>query len=224
MVGHGSKVGSSNHIRVDPILLPVTLCLLLSIGRCPAQDDPLSLTLPNGRVLHFESEEQKQKFEAARIAATPTPTVTSTAAVSTPSVALPPLPGTPPVNTSAPTFTGDYYGLPKSGAWVGRKITLAVAYVRQKSEDGATPVKFSACTWNGRPGAASEHVEGGKVTLIASESAARKLVVQCGTQFRYTAAGMTITMLHSVVQPLEGGKDYGVFVDYWSFAQSLGRV
>ena len=49
---------------VYDILLPVTLCLLLSISRCPAQDDSLSLTLPNGRVLHFESEEQKQKFEA----------------------------------------------------------------------------------------------------------------------------------------------------------------
>ena len=203
---------------VYDILLPVTLCLLLSISRCPAQDDSLSLTLPNGRVLHFESEEQKQKFEAgraaqaARLAATPTPTVAP--ATPEPSLVLPPLPGTPPVNTSAPTFTSDYYGLPKSGAWNGRKVTLAVAYVRQQSEDGSTPVKFTARTWNGRPGAAGSHMEGGYVTLVATEGAARKLVVQCGTDFRYTAAGMTITMLHGVVQPLEGGKGYGIFVDY----------
>ncbi len=104
--------------------------------------------------------------------------------------------------------------MPSSGAWVGRKVTIAIAYVRQRSADGEAQVKFTAHTYNSRPGAASEHMKGGLVTLVATESAARKLAVQCGTQFRYTAAGMTITMIHGVVQPLEGGKEYGVFVDY----------
>lgn len=214
------------------LLLPLAFCLLLSSGRCPAQgDDPLSLTLPNGRVLHFETPEQKEKFESARAArlsaATPAPTLKTadhpavaslTSPAPAPAAAFPaatPLPGTPMVNTSAPAFTGDYYGLPKSGAWVGRKVTLAVAYVRQRSADGEVPVRFSAYTWNGRPGAASEHMEGGWVTLVATESAARKLVVQAGTQFRYTVSGMTITMLHGVVQPLTGqDKGFGVYIDY----------
>lgn len=214
-------------MRFHPLPLLLVVGFLLPRGHCPAQDDPLAATLPNGRVIHFETAEQKEKFEAARSAqaaraADEARTQAQRASADQPAAAaatpgtLPsaPLPGTPPVNTSAPAFTADYYGLPKSAAWAGRKVTLAVAYVRQHSEDGATPVKFTAYTWNGRPGAAGRHMEGGWVTLVATESAARKLVVQCGTQFRYTAAGMTITMVHGVVQPLEGGKDCGVYIDY----------
>lgn len=218
------------------IYLTLLMANLLAATALAQDADPLAVTLSNGKVVHFQSAEQKEKFEAARAG------VASRAALATtPLRTVPPpsaAPQTPPtetpkatpldlrlgrtalddvpkrngvVNVTAPVFTADYYLLAPS-TWVGKKVTLAVAYLTRQdgapTTDGLT--RMQASTWNDRPGSGGDHVPGGGMTVLANPETATKLMQQCGTRLVYTGGWrVKITLIRgeiTEIKPADGAE------------------
>ena len=210
-------------------LRPGFLLLLLSVGlalHAPAQDaDPLAVTLPNGKVVHFQSAEQKAKFEAASqrkvLAApapsTPTPTPVHHAQLGS-SMDAPANGGTGIVNPSAPPFTASYYMMAPA-TWVGKKMTLAVAYVHERT-DAARPdgmVELTASTWNSSVTSGGDQDSGGNMVIVATPKGATRLMQQCGASMQYLGWGRyKVTMIKGEMTELVSKGDkarYGFVVD-----------
>jgi hypothetical protein len=201
-------------------------CFCVLAGNAAAQaPDPLTVTLPSGKVVHFESAEQKAKFEAARTTAASKAQPTA-APTSKPSdlghSALDEKPRASGggINTSAPAFTADYYMAdPKS--WEGKKVTLSVAYVipgnpaaEEERTDGMS--QMTALTSNNDPSAAGTQDFGGTMIILAPPDVARRLVEQCGTRLRFDSHGVRATMIRGQIEKLAAGakeKEYGFFVN-----------
>ena len=87
---------------------------------CLHADDPLALTLPSGKTLHFATAEQKAKFEAARArAAQPQPIATPTPT---------PIPATPTPATFPPAVV------------LTRSVALRSRHGQYSSEETLVPV------------------------------------------------------------------------------------
>ena len=212
------------------LFLFIVLCAVSLAAR--AQDaDPLAVTLPNGKIVHFQSPEQKEKFEAAQrrkeqmsavAAATATPAPTATRATLGSALDAPASSTSGIVNTSAPPFTASYYLLAPA-TWVGKKVTLAVAYVDVRNEadraDGL--VQMSASTWNSSATVGGDQDHGGWITILATPAAASRIVQQCGTSLQYSNGyRVKVTMIHGEISVMEtvkgenrGSKKYGFRVD-----------
>ena len=200
------------------------LALLLCLLPCTAlaQDDPLSVTLPSGKIVHFQTAEQRDAFVSARDRAkqlvTPTPSPTPNSRSRLGGTALDERPtGTGGVNISAPTFTADYY-LPSADSWVGKSITLSVAYLHLHNEtpraDGMK--QLDAYTW-GRVHTTGDQHPGGVMTILASPAAAQRLLTQCGSTLHFGSGGVQTTLIHADIAVLKtiatGQKEYGLIVD-----------
>ena len=194
-------------------------CLL---AQAPASD--LTFTLPTGKIVTFKTPEQKAQFLAARDRshqAAPTTAVPQTAQPehslsSLGHTALDERPnGTGRVNVGAPTFTADYY-LAAAETWVGKPITLSVAYVTLRNEtpraDGMR--QLLASTWGKSPGTGEQN-PGGSMTILATPAAAQRLVTLCGSTLQFTQ-GVKMTLLHGELSVLNdvntGTKEYGLVV------------
>ena len=187
------------------------------------EDDPLAVTLPNGKVVRFETEEQKAKFVAARAraaAATPTPAVVASsgapAMVSngmghTAADVLPVMNGK--VNVNAPTFTADYY-LFAPETWEGKSITLSVAYIRRQESSRADGlVELRAHTY-GTLQATGEQRQGGSMMIVATPAAAQRISALAGTGYQYGGWGTKTTLFKGTFKKSEvGGKGYFLYVD-----------
>ncbi len=196
-----------------------------------AQDaDDLSVTLPNGKVLHFQTEEQKERFEAAREAqATKLQQAAAQAIEQTPAprkelghTALDEVPATGgKVNLAAPTFTADYYmAAPES--WVGRPITLSVALVRPIDEkpraDGLR--ELEALTYNNDVKGFGSQNAGGYIMIMAKPDVAFDLIQRCGTRYQYNWNRLKTTLIKGELRKFSkidsssmGSKTYGFFVE-----------
>lgn len=212
-------------MNVKTLLSALLLCVSVTMAN-GQETDPLAAVLPNGKVVHFQTPEQKAKFEAARqrqavTTATPQPAATAPPATKfTNSMDAPSGHGV--VNSAAPPFTASYYLLdPES--WVGKKITLAVAYVKANDEqvrpDGR--VQMIAATWNSSATTAGDQDSGGSIIVLAKPKVASQLVQQCGNTMQYLGWGhYKVTMIHGEIGKLENvrGEDgrpktYGFFAD-----------
>ena len=178
------------------------LCVILAALTVAQTPDPLSVTLSNGKVITFSTLEQKEKFENARaaqaaqaaraqqaadaLAAKATATAKPERDQQLGHTALDDKPsGSGVVNVAAPTFTADYYMLAPD-TWVGKPVTLSVAYLTPgtegESKDGLR--KLEAYTW-GNAASVSDQRSGGTFTIVAPSSVAMRLMQQCGTHLQY---------------------------------------
>lgn len=181
----------------------VALCIVFAVLSIAQTPDPLSVTLPNGRVIRFSTSEQKEKFENAR-AAQATEAARAQQAVSAMAskaaaaakpendstlghTALDEKPaGSGVVNVSAPTFTAEYYMIAPE-TWIGKPATLSVAYLTQSANQGDAQGgmrKLEAYTW-GSTSNVSDQRAGGTFTIQAPPEVAMKLLQQCGTRLQY---------------------------------------
>ena len=175
------------------------LCLFSRVVALHGQDaDPLAVTLPSGRVVHFQTEEQKARFQAAQARVHTAAVTAQTEAEQksekpftlgkTAAEHSAPLGGT--VNVTAPTFTADYYLGTAPETWVGKSLVLSVAYLRPLDE-GGTPTarkdgmrELYAVTW-GNIAAGSDQNSGGGLVVLAPPEVATRLVQSCGTQLTW---------------------------------------
>lgn len=211
-------------MRLSLILAP----FLFATACLRAQDaDPLSYTLPNGKVLHFETAEQRAKFlTAGERAAQGTFQQPVPAASPRPSPAAFPAGASTPTETyagpgvgnpGAPMLTADYYTL-RPETWLGKQITLSVAYVHpansEPRDDGL--VQLEAHTY-GIVGGASGPRSGGWIMILAKPAAAQRVSSVCGTTYQYTAAGGKMSIIKGEMTVLKTSsnshKEYGLFVD-----------
>ncbi len=188
------------------------LGLLAPMGSAIAQDGALTVTLPSGKTVTFQTPEQKERFEAALArraassgnapAATPAgPAVP--AAVSSgsgshlgSSLSQPASTVAGVVNPDAPAFTAAYYmGAPET--WIGKKVALSVGYVTSLTDGGNQEGyrMFSASTWNHAANTALGDRDGGQITVFVKAENALKLMQQCGTSFRWGSAGWARTSI-----------------------------
>ncbi len=188
----------------------------------PAQeDDPLAVTLPSGKVVHFETEEQKAKFLAARarmaapapVAASPTATPATASAdiARTTAEATPQTNGK--INVNAPTFTADYY-LFAPQTWEGKQVTVSVAYIRRENStrpDGL--VELDANTY-GTLQATGEQHHGGHLMIVATPAAAERISSLAGTRFQTGGWGTKTTLFKGTFKKSDvGSKGYYLYVD-----------
>ena len=202
--------------------LTVFASLLWAIHGFAQESDPLSATLPSGRVVHFETEDQKAKFVAARervAAATPIP---AAAPVGIPAAAslgmghtaadvIPAMGGK--VNVSAPTFTADYY-LFAPETWVEKPITVSAAYVRRENSsrtDGLVELRANTYgTFQGN----GEQREGGHLMIVATPAAAERISTLAGARYQYNGFGLKTTLFKGTFKKSSvGEKGYYVYVD-----------
>ena len=192
--------------------------LLALPGVLDAQtEDPLALTLPSGKTVHFQSEDQKSAFLAAReraAAGGAAPAAASAQPQSTPSslgtTALDEKPAMGgKVNVNAPTFTADYY-LFAPETWVGKQITLSVADLHPietaPRSDGM--LMFQANTYGSFPGWVGQR-HGGYMTVLATPAAAARISMLAGTRVQYNASGVKMTLIKGQFTELAGGTSKG---------------
>ena len=202
--------------------LTVFASVLWAIHGFAQESDPLSVTLPSGRVVHFETEDQKAKFVAARervAAATPAPAappasvpaVASTGMGHTAADAVPAMSGR--VNVSAPTFTADYYLLAPD-TWVEKPVTVSAAYVRRENSSRADGlVELRANTYGTLQGN-GEQREGGHLMIVATPAAAERISTLAGTHYQYNGYGLRTTLFKGTFKKSSvGEKGYYVYVD-----------
>ena len=189
-------------------------------------EDPLAYTLPSGKVVHFQSAEQKDAFVASRErmhhaaaqAASPTPVPAASPSAGLGHTALDDKPAASgKVNVNAPTFTAHYYMFAPE-TWVGKKVTLSVGYLQMRNEapraDGMR--RFEASTYGVTQFSGSQDF-GGSLTILAAPAAADRIVTLCGTTIQYNGNGMKMSLLHGEFQVLNadtttGRKTYGLIV------------
>lgn len=182
------------------VVLALVLCLFTRAAGVRAQDtDPLSVTLPSGRVVHFQTEEQKARFQTAQARV-------HTAAVTAQSESAqksekpftfghtaadhPAQTGGGTVNVNAPTFSADYYLGAAPETWVGKSLVLSVAYLRPAGEMGFSETgkdgmrQLYASTW-GNIAAGSDQNSGGGMMILAPPEVATRLLQSCGTQLTW---------------------------------------
>ena len=201
------------------LILVGTLCALPLHAQ---EDDSLAVTLPSGRVVHFETEEQKAKFVAARarvaaatpIAATSTgaPAMVSNGMGHTAADVVPAMNGK--VNVNAPTFTADYYQFAPE-TWVDKSVTLSVAYIQRRNTTRADGlVELQANTY-GTLQATGEQHHGGYLTIVATQAAAERISTLAGTRYQYNNGGNTKTTLFkgTFKKSEVGSKGYYLYVD-----------
>lgn len=99
-------------------------------------------------------------------------------------------------NISAPMFTAHYYlGAPET--WVGKKVTLSVAYLERRGEaraDGLAPMWAS--TWNhSNNNTYYGQDSGGVIEVLASQKAALKLQILCGSSIQWSPSGWLKTSM-----------------------------
>lgn len=213
--------------RVLPLIVLIGLATLANAQNA----DPLAVTLPSGKVIHFQSDEQKARYEAAlqkraispaAVSAVPSTETAkphstdagSTATTNEQSVSA-------KVNASAPAFTADYYTAMPDG-WAGRKITLSVAYFSTSGDESEKVdglQRLTAQTYNTTPGLAGSQSFGGHITVFATPEAAAKLLQQCGTRYQYQASGwLKTTLIKGEFRPMEAKgaakaqKEFAVYV------------
>lgn len=196
--------------------LPFPLLVLCAAGVI-AQDaasDPLAYTLPNGKVLHFETPEQKAKFLAARErltppqAARPAPTAPAvfpmgnTALDHTETVSG-------KVDLRAPKFSARYYMFDPA-SWVGKEITLGVMYVRASTGSGLVHARTGGAY--GRHGRNAEDEE---IDILTSPEIAGRLVTQCGTTPQLQGSRFKVTLIKGkfVEKAPPGSGQYAVAVE-----------
>ena len=206
------------------LLLLCAFCAVPSLLQAQ-EADPLAVTLPNGKIVHFDSPERKAQFEAARQrkalpAAAP---AAEAAASSAPRATLgssldaPANGGTGIVNTAAPAFTANYYLLAPA-TWVGKSVTLAVAYVTPRNETSRSDglVQMSAMTWNNSPRSGGDQDPGGRLTILATPPEASRIMQQCGTNLQWTGYGrVKVTLIKgkmSVLADNANSNQYGLMV------------
>lgn len=206
--------------------------LLAAAGFVSAQDavSDLTVTLPSGKTVHFQTEEQKEKFEAARaIQAAKLQQAQAKAAEEHPPkpfelghTALdekPTMNGK--VNPNAPTFTAEYYMLaPES--WAGKQITLSVASLRpyQGSARPDGDQVLLAETYNQMNSEYFGARFGGSILVMAKPEIATKLMMQCGTGNQYLYDRLKTTLIKGELRKLSSPatmgtsmRQYGFFVD-----------
>ena len=203
----------------------ILLCIssLFCLAWASAQDvDPLAVTLSNGKVVHFPSAEQKAKFEAAQqrklqaVSATPTPQPIHHAQLGS-ALDAPSQSGTGVVNTSAPPFTANYY-MVAPATWVGKSITLAVAYVTPGNDaaraDGL--VQLTANTWNSSVRVGGDQDAGGRIVILATPPEATRIMQQCGTALQWIGFGrIKVTLIKGQMTALadqSNATQYGLMV------------
>ncbi len=196
------------------VLLGASCLIMAMLGAVHAQDSvsDLTVTLPTGKVVHFQTPEQKEKFEAARAAqiartqqeqAKPQPTAAPTAMPSSLGhTALDDQPAASgKVNPTAPTFTADYY-MAAPDTWVGKQITLSVAYLhiytRKEREDGLKEVM--AFTYNNSQGGANNQLSGGNIAILAKPDVMFRLMQLCGTHWQYNGALLKTTLIRGEIR------------------------
>ena len=186
-------------------------------------EDPLAVTLPSGKTVHFQSEDQKSAFLAARAraaaggnapAASVTPPSTPASLGTTALDEKPAMSGK--VNVNAPTFTADYYLLAPE-TWVGKQITLSVADLRpvETAPRADGMLMFQANTYGSHRGWVEQR-HGGYMTVLATPDAATRIAVLAGTRVQYNAAGVKLTLIKGQFAELTGGTSrstrYGLIV------------
>ena len=201
--------------------LLATLCLpLLAQAQ---SDDPLAVTLPSGKVLHFQTEEQKTKYLAAKerlatgspapapAAVRPTPAPMGSAAMDE----QPAMSGK--VNVNAPTFTADYYMLAPE-TWEGKQVTLSVAYLKPKEAGTRTDGmrELRAATWGVYQNRYHHHRSGGDFTILATPAAAERISLLAGTDLEYDGTGVKLTLIKGKFAAIKdasaGATKYGLIV------------
>ena len=197
------------------VLLAASFLVVTALGGVHAQDSvsDLTVTLPTGKVVHFQTQEQKEKFEAARAAqlartqqAKPqpaaAPAVTPNDLGHTSLDEKPTLSGK--VNPTAPTFTADYY-MAAPDTWVGKPITLSVAYfqmyTQKEREDGLKEVEAS--TFNNSQGGANIQLSGGEMAILAKPDVMFRLMQLCGTHYQYNGALVKTTLIRGEIRKVD---------------------
>ena len=196
--------------------------LILAVLAFPAvlhaqAEDPLAVTLPSGRTVHFQSEDQKSAFLAAKARAAaggaapaaasaqpqPTPAKLGTTALDE----KPTMGGR--VNVNAPTFTADYY-LFASETWVGKQITLSVADLQpvETTPRADGMLMFQADTYGSYQAWAGQR-QGGYLTVLATPAAAARISLLAGTRLQYNASGVKTTLIKGQFVKLAGGTSKG---------------
>ncbi len=210
-----------------------TLAILLAAGPARLRADDLSVTLPNGKVVTFQSAEQKAKFEAAlnRRSTSTNPVVGQEAQPqkTTPApmghTALDEQPtAVASVNIKVPQLTADYY-LANPETWLGKRVALSVAYVESTSQPntGSGLQSLLAYTYNVRPGSVDHHpMAGGKIIVLVKPEHAEQLTTLCGSKLRLQDDFVKTTLIHGEFRALEnsgnasadpGVPNYGLYVD-----------
>lgn len=212
-------------------LLPIATLVVYAVVTNAQDADPLAVTLPSGKVVHFQTDEQKARYEAALQKRTISPVAAPPANAESSKLHSPETTGTNAtadekpvsarVNASAPAFTADYYTATPAG-WEGKKITLSVAYFSMSgggSENADGLQRLTAQTYNTTPGIAGSQSFGGHITVLATPGAAAKLLQQCGTRYQYQASGwLKTTLIKGEFRPLEdkdsakASKQFAVYV------------
>ncbi len=209
---------------LPPIMKPLLISFAAVLFALPAlaqEDDSLTATLPSGKVVHFETEEQKAKFLAARerMAMTPpAPAVASATPGASPKGATHLTPEATPqmngkVNVNAPTFTADYY-LFAPETWDGKQVTVSVAYLQRENatrSDGL--VAFTAVTYGTLQMSGEQHF-GGEMTVLATTEAASRISSLAGTRYQYNGWGTKTVLFKGTFKKSQGGKKgYYLYVD-----------
>ena len=203
--------------------LLATLCLPL-LAHAQA-DDPLAVTLPSGKVLHFQTEEQKAKYLAAKerlASGSPAPAPATEAVRPTPapmgSAAMNEQPAmSGKVNVNAPTFTADYYMLAPE-TWEGKQITLSVAYLKPKDAEARADGmrELRAATWGVYQNRYHHHRSGGDLTILATPAAAERISMLAGSTLEYDGTGVKLTLIKGKFTQIKDGSKgtakYGLIV------------
>jgi len=107
---------------------------------------------------------------------------------------------------SVPLYTADYY-LTSPDKYLGKDVTLAVAYLSPRNEQRADGLRqLDPYTYN-------QNLHGGHLMVLTTQAAAPALITLCGTTFQHTGAGNKVTMIHGVFkQEGSGARGYYVFV------------
>ncbi len=213
------------------VWLAAVVLAVNTLSAVQAQDpvSDLTVTLPTGKVVHFQTLEQKEKFEAAQAARAQQ--IRTQAAAAQPTAepftlghtALDEKPtANGKVNPTAPTFTADYYMFaPES--WAGKQVTLSVAFVHPLEDAQPRPdglVQMESLTYNDMTGALGGQSSGGYLTVLAKPEVASRLVQQCGTKYQYNGGRIKTTIIKGELRHFDGigyyfgnKKQYGFLVE-----------
>ena len=108
------------------------------------------------------------------------------------------------IGQSVPLYTADYY-LAAPDKYLGKEVTLAVAYLAPRNELRADGLRqLDALTYN-------QKLQGGHLMVLTTEAAAPALITLCGTTFQHSGAGTKVTMIHGVFKQEENGSGVTTF-------------
>ncbi len=202
---------------MKPLLISLA-AVLFALPSLAQDADSLAVTLPSGRVVHFETEEQKAKFLAGRERAAMTPPAPAATPGASPSRVAHLTPEATPqmngkVNVNAPTFTADYY-LFAPETWDGKQVTVSVAYLQRENATRSDKlVEFTAITYGTLQVAGEQHF-GGEMTVLATPEAASRISSLAGTRYQYNGWGTkTVLFKGTFKKSPSGKKGYYLYVD-----------